>query len=99
MAFCKEFFENGVMGKSINSTFISLVPKKDRSKKVRDSQSISLVIRVCKIVSLFFDVVKFKNVLTFLQVFELVSGLCTNVSKSSVTRLNWSLVCYVAFLL
>lgn len=34
--FFQQFFLNGVVGKSLNSTFITLIPKKDNSIRVRD---------------------------------------------------------------
>lgn len=46
-----EFFVNGKVGTSMNSTFISLVPKKDRSVKVKDFRPISLVSSVYKIIT------------------------------------------------
>lgn len=47
----EEFFETGIVGKSTNSAFITLVPKKERSKKARDFRPISLVTSLYKILS------------------------------------------------
>lgn len=47
----KEFHLNGVVGKSMNSTFISLVPKKDNSIKVGDFRPLSLVTSAFKILA------------------------------------------------
>lgn len=46
-----EFFATTVIGKNINSTFITLVPKKDRSVKVTDFRPISFVTSVYKILT------------------------------------------------
>ena len=46
-----EFFENGVINKAINETFIALIPKKFGSCKIRDFRSISLVSILYEIVS------------------------------------------------
>ena len=46
-----EFFLNGKIGICMNSTFISLIPKKDRSIKVKDFRPISLVSSVYKIIT------------------------------------------------
>lgn len=46
----EEFFENGFVVKSMSSTFITLVPKKDRfKKKRRDFRPISMVTSLNKI--------------------------------------------------
>lgn len=50
----EEFFTGGKIWKSMNSTFITLVPKKDKSRKVYDFQAISLVTSIYKIFYLFF---------------------------------------------
>lgn len=47
----EEFYHNGVIGKSMNSNFITLVPKKDRSIKARDFRPIGLVTSVHKIIT------------------------------------------------
>lgn len=46
-----EFYLDGKIGVNMKSTFISLVPKKDRSVKVKDYCPISLVSSVYKIIS------------------------------------------------
>ena len=46
-----EFYYNGKINTSMNSTFITLVPKKNRSIKVRDFRPISLVSSVYKVIS------------------------------------------------
>lgn len=47
----KEFFGNGKVGKSMNLTFITLIPKKDRSVNIKDYIPISLVTSVYKILA------------------------------------------------
>lgn len=46
-----EFHRIGKIGVSINSMFISLVPKKDRSVRVKDYRPISLVTSLYKIIA------------------------------------------------
>lgn len=45
----KLFFHTGVVCKSMNSNFITLIPKKERSAKVKDFRPISLTLSVYKI--------------------------------------------------
>ena len=46
-----EFFQNGVMNAITNSTFICLIPKKEKSLKIRDFRPIILVSSLYKIVA------------------------------------------------
>ena len=48
-----EFYYNGKINTSMNSTFITLVPKKNRSIKVRDFRPISLVSSIYKVITFF----------------------------------------------
>lgn len=47
----REFYLNGKIGFSVNSTFITLIPKKDLSTEVSDHCPISLVTSMCKIIT------------------------------------------------
>lgn len=50
-----ESYVNGILSKSLNSTFITLVPKKDRLLSVSDFRHISLVTSDCKIIAKVFE--------------------------------------------
>jgi hypothetical protein len=43
METCQEFYEHGQFEKSLNATFISLIPKKPGAIEIKDFQPISLV--------------------------------------------------------
>ena len=47
----EEFHRNGKIGVNINSTFITIVPKKDRLVRVKDYRPISLVTSLYKIIT------------------------------------------------
>ena len=47
----EEFYRNGKIGVNINSTFITIVPKKDRLVRVKDYRPISLVTSLYKIIT------------------------------------------------
>ena len=47
----QEFYEHGQFEKSMNATFISLIPKKPSAMEVKDFRPISLVGSVYKIIS------------------------------------------------
>ena len=47
----EEFYRNGNIGVNINSTFISLVPKKNWSVRVKDYRPINLVTSLYKIIT------------------------------------------------
>lgn len=46
-----EFFERGVLNKSISSTFIVFIPKKEGARELRDFHPISLITSLYKIIS------------------------------------------------
>ncbi|MDV3193946.1 MAG: reverse transcriptase domain-containing protein [Sweet potato little leaf phytoplasma] len=47
----QEFFENDIVNKRTNETYICLIPKKKNASKVRDFRSISLVASLYKIIA------------------------------------------------
>jgi hypothetical protein len=51
MAACQEFYEQGFFGKSLNATFICLIPKKPGAIELKDFRPISLVGSVYKIIA------------------------------------------------
>ena len=51
MAVFHHFFAKGQFEKSLNATFITLIPKKNEAIEVKDSRSISLVWRVYKTIA------------------------------------------------
>lgn len=51
LAVFKEFHTNGTFDKSLNATFISLIPKKAGTVEIKDFHPISLVGGVYKIIS------------------------------------------------
>jgi len=51
MRFIFEFHRNGKLSKSINSTFIALIPKVDSPQRLNDFRLISLVSNLYKILS------------------------------------------------
>ena len=51
MKFFKEFYENGVVNKCVNETYICLIPKKANSCKIKDFRPTSLVTSLCKILA------------------------------------------------
>jgi hypothetical protein len=46
-----EFHSNGVVGRRMNATFITLIPKKDRSINLKDFRPISLISSAYKILA------------------------------------------------
>ena len=46
MGFFKEFYDNNKFVRSLNSTFLLLIPQKETAEDIRDSRPISLVV-VC----------------------------------------------------
>ena len=51
MAVFHQFHDNGQFEKSLNATFIALIPKKHATNEIRDFWPISLVGRVYKIIA------------------------------------------------
>jgi hypothetical protein len=51
MAVCQEFYEQGFFEKSLNATFICLIPKKPGAIELKDFRPISLVGSVYKIIA------------------------------------------------
>ena len=51
MAVCKEFHDHGQFEKSLNTTFLALIPKKAGAVEIKDFRPISLVGRVYKIIA------------------------------------------------
>ena len=51
MRFLKEFHDSGRFVKSMNATFIVLIPKKGGAKELKDFMPISLVGGICKLVA------------------------------------------------
>lgn len=51
MAVLKEFYDNCKFKKSLDASFIALIPKKANAIKVRDLRPISLVGSICKILA------------------------------------------------
>lgn len=51
MAFLKEFYDNCKFEKSLDASFIALIPKKANTINIRDLRPISLVGSICKILA------------------------------------------------
>ena len=51
MGFFKEFYEKGAFTKSINMTFLVLIPKKGGAKDLKDFRPISLVASLYKLLA------------------------------------------------
>ena len=51
MDFMKEFHANGVLGNGINCSFVTLVPKSDCPKSIKDFRPISLISSIYKVLS------------------------------------------------
>jgi hypothetical protein len=50
LAVCQEFHEHCQFERSLNATFVSLIPKKHRPDEIKDFRPISLVGGMCKII-------------------------------------------------
>lgn len=62
LQFFKEFYDNGCLAKGINSSFLTLIPKKDCPQDISDYRPISLIGYIYKIMSKVL-VYRFKKVL------------------------------------
>ena len=47
----KEFFERGILNRSVVETFVCLIPKKENENKVKEFRPISLITSVYKILA------------------------------------------------
>lgn len=47
MAFLREFYDNCKFEKSLDASFIALIPKKANARNIRDLRPISLVGSIC----------------------------------------------------